>query len=169
MEWLIKTTDWQVCCLGQIAGGTAVAGGYFLFVFHSATAGGSAFFGFSGVGMGIGGNMSGVLNPTDYGDISSPWSTMSNTWLTCGVHPFSATDLNGAIGRISSFGGGIYIVGYSFTYITANPFINPDDYYFYTQSVGGLGYGASNGGTGLSGEVLKGAWNFLGESSLKPK
>jgi len=168
MDWIKKTTDWQVCCLGQIAGGTGVAGGFFLFCFYSASAGGSAYFGFSGIGMGVGGNMSGVINPADYGAVSAPWSGMSSLPYICGVNAFSATDLNGAPGRISSLGGGVYIVGYSVTYITANPFTNPDDYYFYSQSVGGLGYGAASGTVGASGEVLKGAWNYMGEASLRP-
>ena len=86
MDWIKKTTDWQVCCLGQVAGGAGVAGGFFLFCFYSAAAGGSAFYGFSGVGMGVGGNMSGVINPADYGTISAPWSGMSSIPYCCGVN-----------------------------------------------------------------------------------
>jgi hypothetical protein len=168
MDWQKKTTDWQVCCLGQIAGGTGVAGGYFLFCFYSADAGGSAYYSFSGVGMGVGGNMSGFLNPEDYGTLSAPWSGMSNIPWICGVNPFNTYDLNGATGRISTLGGGVFIVGYSITYISASPFSNPNDNYFFSQSVGGLGYGAPGTEIGASGEVLKGAWTFLKEASLRP-
>jgi hypothetical protein len=168
MDWQKKTTDWQVCCLGQIAGGAGVAGGWFLFCFYSAEAGGSAYFVFSGIGMGVGGNASGILNPEDYGAVSAPWSGMSSYPWICGVNPFSANDLSGATGRISSLGGGVYVVGYSITYISASPFSSPDDYYFFSQNVGGLGYGASSGSSGASGEVLKGAWTFLKEASLRP-
>ena len=100
MDWQKKTTDWQVCCLGQIAGGVGVAGGWFLFCFYSAEAGGSAYFVFSGIGMGVGGNASGILNPEDYGTVSAPWSSMSSYPWICGVNPFSANDLSGATGRI---------------------------------------------------------------------
>jgi hypothetical protein len=167
MDWQKKTTDWQVCCLGQVAGGTGVAAGYFLFCFYSAQAGGSAYYTFGGVGFGVGGNTSGVLNPADYGSISSPWSGMSNVPWFCGVNPFSANDLNGAGGRLSSLGGGVFIVGYSVTYITATPLLGGDDYFF-SQSVGGLGYGPSGGQIGASGEVLAGTWTFAREATLRP-
>lgn len=167
MDWLKKTSDWQVCCLGQVAGGTGLAGGLFLFCFYSSAAGGSAYYTFGGIGAGVGGNASGVLNPEDYGALSSPWSSMYNVPYMCGVKPFNTYDLHGAGGRISSLGAGIGAVGYGVTYITAGPFSKPTDHYFFSQNVGGLGFGVGKG-IGANGSVLLGSWGFLKEASLKP-
>lgn len=168
MDWIKRTTDWQVCCLGQIAGGTGIAAGYFLLCFYSAEAGGAAYFSFSGIGMGVGGNASGILNPEDYGDLSAPWSQMYNVPYICGINAFSATDLNGATGRLSSLGVGAGPVGYGVTYISASPFSSPNDHYFFSQNVGGFGIGAPTSIGGVGGEALKGAWTFLKEAALRP-
>jgi len=167
MDWTKRTSDWQVCCLGQLAGGSGVAAGYFLFCFYSDNAGGSAYFRFAGFGFGVGGNSSGILNPEDYGDVSAPWSKMYNVPYMCGVNPFSTDDLNGATGRISSLGASVGPVGYGVTYISASPYSSPNDNYFFTQNVGGLGYGASTS-IGVGGEAIKGGWVFLKEASLRP-
>jgi hypothetical protein len=168
MDWSKKTSDWQVCCIGQIAGGAGVAGGWYLFCFYSASAGGAGYYVFSGIGMGVGGNASGIVNPEDYGAVSAPWSTFSSIPWVCGVNDFSANDLAGATGRISSLGAGVYVVGYSITYISASPYSSPNDYYFFSQNVGGLGYGASSGISGVNGQAIKGGWTFLKEASLRP-
>jgi len=147
MDWSKKTSDWQVCCLGQIAAGQVAAGGWYLFCFYSKTAGG--------------------VNPEDYGAVSAPWTTLSSVPWVCGVNDFSGNDLAGATGRISSLGAGIYVVGYSITYISASP-LSATDYYFYSQNVGGLGYGASGGIGGVNGQVIIGGWSFLKEASLRP-
>ncbi len=168
MDWMKKTADWQVCCLGQLAGGTGLAGGLFLFCFYSAAAGGSAYYSFGGMGMGVGGNASGILNPEDYGDVSAPWSSMYNTPYVSGVKPFNTHDLAGATGRITSLGAGIGPIGYGVTYISASPFSNPNDHYFFSQNVGGFGIGGGKSIGGVNGAVLKGAWGFLKPASLKP-
>src|SRR5690349_16478566 len=121
MDWTKRTADWQVCCLGQGAVGFGIAGGFYVFAFYSSEAGGSAYYTFSGVGIGEGGNMSGTVNPADLGDISAPWSKLSNIPYVCGVSPFNTYDLNGAGGRISSLGANVSIIGYGVTYITAGP------------------------------------------------
>jgi len=167
MDWSKKTSDWQVCCLGQIAAGQVAAGGWYLFCFYSKTAGGAGYYVFSGIGLGVGGNASGVVNPEDYGAVSAPWTTLSSVPWVCGVNDFSGNDLAGATGRISSLGAGIYVVGYSITYISASP-LSATDYYFYSQNVGGLGYGASGGIGGVNGQVIIGGWSFLKEASLRP-
>jgi hypothetical protein len=169
MDWMKKTSDWQVCCLGQVAAGTGLAGGVFLFCFYSATAGGSAYYTFNGLGAGVGGNASGVINPGDYQELSAPWTRLCNISYTCGVKPFNTHDLHGAGGRITSLGAGAWVVGYGVTYITAGPFSDPSDHYFYSQNVGGFGWGLGAGkGFALSGSVLLGAWVFVKEASLKP-
>lgn len=166
MDWYKKTTDWQVCCIGQVAGGAVVAGGWFLFVFYSAEAGGSAYVVFSGIGAGAGGNISGVLNPEDYGAVSAPWSSMYTVPYMCGVHPFSINDMNGANGRISCASGGLDIIGYGVTYITAGN-SSATDAYFFAQNVGGLGFGEGSG-FGFSADILSGGWTFLKESWMRP-
>ena len=166
MDWIKRAIDWQVCGIAQVAGGSGAAGGWFLFCFYSADAGGSAYVVFSGVGVGIGGSLAGVVNPEDYGTVSSPWSSMSSMSYVCGVNPFSITDLNGSNGRLSTLGAGIGMIGYSATYISAGTGDQPDAYFF-SQSCGGLSFGA--GATiGTNGASLVGGWTFLKEAAFRP-
>lgn len=167
MDWLKKTTDWQVCCLGQGAVGAVYSAGTYLFCFYSADAGGAAFYSFSGGGVGVGGNLSGTLNPADLGAVSAPWSRLTNVPWVCGVSAFNTYDLNGAGGRLSTVGANAGIVGYSATYITAGPLSDPLSSYFYSQSVGGLGFGPGKG-LGTGGQLIFGAWGFIMESNLRP-
>jgi hypothetical protein len=167
MDWLKKTTDWQVCCLGQGAVGAGVSGGIYLFCFYSGEAGGAAFYSFGGAGVGVGGNLSGTLNPADLGAVSAPWSRFVNIPWVSSVSPFNTYDLNGAGGRISSVGANAGIVGYSATYITAGPLSEPMTSYFASQSVGGLGFGPGKG-LGTGGQILFGTWTFMMESNLRP-
>ena len=165
MSWNTRTTDWQVCGLGQVGYGAGYAAGTYLFCFYSATASVSGLYLFSGGGMGVGGNASGVVNPADYGAVSSPWSQLSSFPFVCGVKEFSGNDLNGAWGRISSLGVGGLGVTYGVTYITAAPPWAITNFYFFSQNVGGLGYGP---GAGLGGQAIVGQWGFVSTTSLRP-
>lgn len=164
MNWTLRTDDWQVCCLGQVAGGAGAGVGYFTFAFYSERAGGTARYYFTGGGIGAGGNASGVVNPADYGALSSPWTQMSSIPYMQGIRPFNTYDLNGAGGRISSLGVGALGSTYGVTYITASPWNTLTNAYFWSQQLSGLGYGAS----GLSGVVLLGTWTFASQINLRP-
>lgn len=115
--------------------------------------------------MGVGGNASGVVNPADYGAVSSPWTQLSSYPFICGVRAFSGNDLAGAWGRISSLGVGGMGVSYGVTYITAAPPWSVSNAYFFSQNVGGLGYGP---GGGLGGQAIVGQWGFVSETNLRP-
>ncbi|GAB2530493.1 hypothetical protein [Spirosoma aerophilum] len=165
MGWNTKTTDWQVCGLGQVGYGAGYASGTYLCCFYSETASVSGLYLFSGIGAGVGGNASGVINPADYGAVSSPWTNLTNMFLVCGVREFSGNDLNGAMGRISSLGVGGLGVSYGVTYITAIPPWGSSEAYFYSQNIGGLGYGP---GGGIGGQTLSGTWGFAATTNLRP-
>jgi len=165
MGWNTRTTDWQVCGLGQVGYGAGYASGTYLFCFYSATAGVSGLYLFSGGGMGVGGNASGIINPADYGTVSSPWTQLADQSWGGGLRAFSSYDLNGAWGRISSLGVGGLGISYGVTYITAAPPWSVTQYYFSSQNVGGLGYGP---GGGVGGQAIVGQWGFAAVSTLKP-
>jgi hypothetical protein len=165
MGWLTKTTDWQVCCVGQAAGGAGVAGGAFLFIYYSRTAGVSGIYSFSGAGIGIGGNASGVVNPADLGVISSPWTQLyRSTPFVCGLRAFNSYDLNGAAGRITYSGAGAFGFTYGGMYISASPWGITSDAYFFSQPIYGAGFGAAGVGAGS----LAGTWGFVSETSAHP-
>lgn len=165
MGWLTRTTDWQVCCAGQVAAGSTVAGGSFIFIFYSRTAGVSAVFSFSGAGLGFGGNASGVVNPANLGVVSSPWTQLAaSTPFICGLNPFNTHDLNNTQGRITYIGVGAGGATYGGMYISAfqwNPFT---DGYFWSQQIYGAGFGAPGAGAG----VLVGVWGFVCETTIHP-
>jgi hypothetical protein len=144
-----RANDWQVCGLVSLAGGAGAGAGLCIFDFYSATAGVSARFGFKGGGLGVGGNAGGTTLGQDVGPFTA-WSDIE------AVNPFSVWDLNGAWGRLASFGGGIGL-GYGIVAITAAPpwAWSGNRAFFVSQSVGGLGFGV-----GASGVLLVGNWRF---------
>lgn len=165
MGWLTKTMDWQVCCVGQAAGGAGVAAGAFVFIFHSKTAAVTGIYTFSGVGMGVGGNASGFVNPFDLGVVSSPWTQLyAPTPHVCGLIPFNTYDLNKTQGRITYMGVGGLGVTYGSMYISAFKWNPLADGYFWSQPLYGAGFGAPGAGAG----VLVGVWGFVKETSAHP-
>ncbi|GAB3509948.1 hypothetical protein GCM10027341_47660 [Spirosoma knui] len=165
MGWLTRTTDWQVCCVGQAAAGVGVATGSFLFIFYSRTAGVSGIYGFGGLGIGLGGNASGVVNPANLGAVSSPWTQLYRTTpYICGLREFNSYDLNGAAGRITYTGAGAFGVTYGGMYISASPWGITTNAYFYSQPIYGAGFGAPGVGAGS----LSGNWSFVAETRIHP-
>ena len=149
-----KAEDWQVCGLVTVAGGYVVGAGLFVFDFYSPTAGLTARFTFTGVGFGAGGNAGG----TTAGDVGR-FTAFSDIEA---ITPFSVWDLNGAWGRVGSFGAGIGLA-YSIVAITAAPRWSWKHAYFTSQNVGGFGTGVDAGGVWVAG-----IWRFKKISNNKP-
>jgi hypothetical protein len=150
-----KCSDWQVCGVVSVAGGDVVGAGLFVFDFHSTTAGLTARTVFKGVGIGAGGNAGGTALGGDVGPLTSFSSIDVDK-------PFCIWDLNGAWGRVGSFGSGIG-VSYGICAITAAPAWSWKTSYFASQNVGGLGTGLGAGGV----EIV-GSWRFKKVVGNKP-
>jgi hypothetical protein len=142
-----RVNDWQACGLMQVAGGEGVAAGLFIFDFYSAAAGLTGRFTFKGGGIGIGGNASGTVVPSQIGPFG-PWSSVD-----CDT-PFSIWDLNGAWGRITSASVGMGLE-FGVVFITAAPPWSMFNSFFHSQNVGGFSTGAGAGAIALVGN-----WRF---------
>jgi hypothetical protein len=151
-----KTDDWQVCMILNAAAGAGIAAGDFRFDFYSAKANLTARFKFYGVGVGAGGNLSGMVLPATIGPFG-PWSG-----ITCDQQ-FSVWDLNGCWGRLSAIGGGAGVV-FGPMMITAAKRFWSTTTLFHSQNVGGFG----GGGAGVGGEVLIGGWHYATLSHNQP-
>jgi hypothetical protein len=148
-----RATDWQACMIFNVGAGAGIAAGDYVFDFYSATVGAAGRFKFYGVGIGVGGNLSGGNLPVTFGPIG-PWSS-----INCD-RPFSIWDLNGSWGRLGagSVGAGVTLGP---MYITAaKPFFHS---WFHSQNVGGFGLGA---GAGL--DELIGRWRYVSVSGNVP-
>jgi len=157
MAFSTKVTDWQVCCFSGVAGGAVVAAGIYKFIFYSQQAGVSESFLLRGVGIGVGGNASGMTLPQDFGTLGSPWSA-----IDCDK-AFSAADLRGSWGRLTTLGGGIG-VQYALVFLTASTHFWSTESFFHSQSVGGFGLG----GAGAGGLTVTGTWRHSGSSIYNP-
>ena len=157
MAFSTKVTDWQVCGFSGLAGGAVIAAGLYKFIFYSQQAGVSESFLLKGVGLGVGGNASGLVVPQDFGDLGSPWSS-----IDCN-QAFSAADLRGAWGRLTTLGGGIGIQ-YALVYLTAAAHFWSTESFFNGQSVGGF----SAGSAGAGGLTITGTWRHQGSSIYNP-
>src|SRR5262245_39000555 len=113
-------------------------------------------FTFKGGGVGLGGDPSGFVIPHDFGDFSTPWSS-----LDCD-QSLSGWQLNGAWGRVTAMGGGG--VQYTLLYVTAAPAWSLLKSYFHSQNAGGYG----GGGAGAGGFVLVGNWRYKKVLNLQP-
>jgi hypothetical protein len=129
----------------------------FVFDFYSPSNDLSARFTFKGGGAGAGGNVGGTALGGDVG----PYTSFSEIEVK---NAFSVWDLNGAWGRVASFGVGTGL-GYSIVAITAAPpwAWSGSRAYFTSQSVGGFGTGLGAGGVWLVGN-----WRFKKVSNNKP-
>ena len=150
-----KVSDWQVCAFMQAAAADLIGAGILIFDFYSKSLDLSARFKFRGAGVGAGGNASGMAFPEEIGPFG-PW-----TAIECN-ESFSVWDLNGAWGRVSAVSGGVGLL-FGYEYITAAPRWSMSRAYFYSQNVGGFGYGLGGGGF-----VFVGSWAFMRVSKNKP-
>ena len=151
-----RATDWQACGVVTVAGGDVLGAGLFVFDFYSEAAGLTARFTFKGVGIGAGGNAGG----TTVGDIG-PYTSF--TALTV-KNAFNVWDLNGAWGRVGSFGAGIGLSYGIVTVCAAPPWSWGDAKAFFTpQNVGGFGTGLGAGGVWVAGN-----WRFKKVSGNRP-
>jgi len=142
-----QASDWQVCGVGQVGVGLAIAAGDYVFDFYSSSLAMTARMRFYGVGVGLGGNASGTALPKVIGPFG-PWSAI-------GVdQPFSINDLNNCWGRLTTVDVGAG-VSFGAVYITAAPRFWSSNTYFNAQNVGGFALGLGAGAI-----VLIGGWKF---------
>lgn len=155
MAFLDQADDWMAVGICQVGGGAFAAGGIWLFQFQSYNAGQySAYFIYTGLGLGAGGSIGGASLPS-LGDMLANGPDANNMqWsnLTC-ENPFSANDLNWAAGRVS-LASLSAIVGYSILYISAGKF--PSTSLFLSQSCNGWGTGV-----GLAAMTTVGVWKYV--------
>ena len=151
-DYFADTDDWQVCLISCIGGGLIIAAGLYFMDFYSAKAGtgGSVRFLFSGVGFGIGGNLSGWALP---GLVPNIWSNVP------AKRPFCVVDLDGASGAIGSVSAGAgATIGQ--TNMSANV---RDDILFDFDGDVGLSGGFSSSISGL-----RGTYSLKGEVANAP-
>lgn len=152
-----KASDWQACGVVDTAGGHVIGAGLFVIDFYSVSADLTGRCVFKGVGIGAGGNVGGTALGGDLG----PYTSFSSIEVPTA---FSMWDLNGAWGRIASFGVGAGL-GYSILAITAAPpwTFEDDKHFFLAQNIGGFGTGLGAGGV-----LVAGSWAFKQVVANKP-
>ena len=132
-----KASDWQVAGIAQVGGAAGLGAGVWWFEFFSQAVNTREPFMFIGAGIGAGGSIGGASAPdlTDLGNAKPAYSQ-----LAC-ARPFSVSDLDMSIGRLTSAGAGIG-PGYGLLYISG---LNTDGALFSSQSVSGwtIGVGAT--------------------------
>lgn len=157
MGYATKASDWEVSGVGCIAGGAGVAGGWFFFLFRSATANVGLGCRFAGAGIGAGVDLGKVgktvkllkdapkiekfFEIVAYGAYS-PSISFSPIEVE---EPFSMDDLHHSPGRLT-MAGVAPVYGYTWMYITAATGIFSS--YFASQPCHGWGLGA--GATAMS-------------------
>ncbi|MBT0957505.1 hypothetical protein IV417_08905 [Alphaproteobacteria bacterium KMM 3653] len=151
MSRVIKADDWKVAGAAQVGGAAVVGGGVWTFIFQSAHAHFSGMYTFTGFGLGAGGSMGGASMP----DFSSGGLSWTN--LECD-RSFSADDLDGSAGRLTTAGAGL-AVGYGVAIVSA---FNWGGSMFSSQEC----FGGSIG-VGASAITMAGAWNMLSEGGMQ--
>lgn len=146
-----KATDWRCCLVRQVGGAAGLAGGAFLFDWHSQSAGVTARFALVAGGVGVGGHWGGVL--ADDGDLTC-WGAVA-----C-AEPFSAADLDRAAAAVYAVGVGL---GLSLTLAVIDAKRPGGPFLFRRQNVSGFGVGV-----GLSVVALAGTWAFNRLVAHKP-
>jgi len=151
MSRKIHADDWKVAGAAQVGGAAVVGGGVWTFIMQSAKANFSGMFTFTGYGLGAGGSLGGASMPD--------WQSGGLSWteLEC-ERAFSANDLDGSAGRLTTAGAGLS-VGYGVTIITA---FNWGGYMFSSQECFG-----GTIGVGASAITTAGMWHLLSEGGMQ--
>jgi len=138
MHYDTQASDWKVKGAGKLSGAVGIAAGLWLFVYKSNSARCTALFAFSGVGLGLGLELK--LNEVVKGFGVPLFIEGEGTSIKC-ENSFSASEMNGKFGLVSSVGGAVG-VGYGMVAISAFSFRKK---YFKPQPIQGwnVGVGAS--------------------------
>ncbi len=151
MSYLTQASDWKVSGIGELSGGLGLTAGTWLFGFTSEAASYTAIFSFTGLGIGGGFGLKGVLKGVKKATkLLKLLRSIDNLPLSVGfpgANPiecataFSMAELNFKPGLLVS-GGISLLVGYQLMYISA---YTRGKNYFVNQSCNGLqaGLGAS--------------------------
>lgn len=150
MGYDTKASDWEVAGIGCIAGGAGLAGGWFFFLFKSASADISCGCRFVGLGAGVGADLGKAGKSLkllkDAPKLEKLFSALSYGAASPASYspiqvdtPFSLDDLHRSLGRLT-MAGVAPVYGYTVMYITAATGVFSD--YFASQPCHGWGFGA---------------------------
>lgn len=151
MSTTIKANDWKVAGAAQVGGGAGPAAGVWTFVFQSEQAQFSGMYAYGGFGLGAGGSVGGASAP----DLRT--GGLSWTQLECEKN-FSADDLDGAGGRLTTAGAGL-AVGYGAAIITA---FGWNGFFFSSQECFGFSIGV-----GASAVTTAGRWERMSVGAMQ--
>ncbi len=146
MNYETRASDWKVKGAGKLSGAVGLAAGLWLFVFKSNSAQCTALLAFSGMGLGLGLELK--LNEVIKG-LGVPLSIEGEGNPIKCDRSFSASELNGKFGLISSVGAAVG-AGYGVAAISA---FSIRKNYFKLQPVHGW-----NAGVGASAIQAYGTW-----------
>lgn len=156
MFWTTKkATDWECVGVATVGAAGGVAAAIQCFEFRSAEAKFRGAYLFTGVGVGLGGNLGGGIMP-------SPADIVTNTkpdlWtpLRC-VQAFSADDLDMAPGTYATISAGLAL-SYSLTSITAKTIVNGNAVLIF----GPTDVSGWSVGSGLNATAQVGMWTRVG-------